>query len=113
MNAIDINGLLSQMRAAAAQAAGQTQSVGCVTATPSGPAPVGDFASLLRQSMESVNDLQHTAHNLSAAFERGAPNVDLSDVMVASQKATVSFQAMTQTRNKVVSAYQEVMGMQV
>jgi flagellar hook-basal body complex protein FliE len=43
----------------------------------------------------------------------GTSKVDLSDVMIASQKASVSFQAMTQVRNKLVQAYQDIMQMPV
>ena len=50
---------------------------------------------------------------LATAFESGDPTVNLSEVMVAIQKASISFQAMTQVRNNLVSAYKEVMNMQV
>jgi flagellar hook-basal body complex protein FliE len=33
--------------------------------------------------------------------------------MVAMQKANVSFQAMTQVRNRLVSAYQDIMNMPI
>jgi flagellar hook-basal body complex protein FliE len=45
------------------------------------------------------------------AFESGDANVSLAEVMVASQKASVSFQAMLQVRNKLVEAYKDVMNM--
>jgi flagellar hook-basal body complex protein FliE len=50
---------------------------------------------------------------MSDAFVKGEPNVDLTEVMVAVQKASLSFQAMTQVRNKLVQAYQDVMNMPV
>ena len=109
MNASDINGLLVQMRTAAALAQGR--------APAATPAPVDgvppDFASLLRQSIDSVNQSQVQANHLAADFERGAPDVDIPDVMVATQKANITFQTMTQVRNKFVSAYQDIMSMQV
>ncbi len=73
----------------------------------------GDFASLLKQSVDEVNSIQQTAGKLSAAFSAGDPNVDVTEVMVALQKAGVAFQAMTEVRNRLVSAYQEIMSMQV
>jgi flagellar hook-basal body complex protein FliE len=73
----------------------------------------GDFASLLKQSVDEVNSIQQTAGKLSAAFSAGDPNVDVAEVMVALQKAGVAFQAMTEVRNRLVSAYQEIMSMQV
>ncbi len=50
---------------------------------------------------------------LAKAYEQGDPGVALSQVMVASQKAGVSFQALTQVRNKLVEAYQDVMKMPI
>ena len=50
---------------------------------------------------------------MAAAFEMGDPNVDLADTMLALQKSSLSFQALSQVRNKLVSAYQEIMNMQV
>lgn len=72
-----------------------------------------DFASLLKQSIQKVNDTQQAASKLSNAFSAGDPDVDLTQVMIALQKASVSFQAMTEVRNKLVSAYQDIMSMQV
>ena len=46
-------------------------------------------------------------------FVSGESNVDLHDVMISLQKANVSFQSMIQVRNKLVTAYQEIMNMQV
>ncbi|CAK0739920.1 Flagellar hook-basal body complex protein FliE [Gammaproteobacteria bacterium] len=72
-----------------------------------------NFSQLLRQAIDSVNQVQQTSQHLTGEFEKGTPGVDLPDVMVAVQKANITFQAMTQVRNKLVGAYQEVMGMQV
>lgn len=102
---IDMNGLLAQMRALAAQAEGQAQQA------PAAETP--DFGELLKRSIDSVSQTQKEAGRLAAAFEAGDPNVNLAEVMVALQKANISFQAMTQVRNKLVTAYQEIMGMQI
>ena len=72
-----------------------------------------DFASLLKQSVNQVNELQQTATTMSTSFSQGDPNVDVTEVMIALQKAGVAFQAMTEVRNRLVSAYQEIMSMQV
>jgi flagellar hook-basal body complex protein FliE len=50
---------------------------------------------------------------MSAAFQRGEPGVELPQVMIEMQKASVSFRALTEVRNRLVSAYQEIMNMQV
>ena len=72
-----------------------------------------DFASLLKQSVNQVNDMQQTASTMATAFSAGDPNIDVTEVMIALQKAGVAFQAMTEVRNRLVSAYQEIMSMQV
>ena len=112
MSGLEINQILQQMRNMAAMAenkmpleAGGLEAGNGVTKQ--------DFTQLLKDSVNQVNETQKTASSLSTAFEVGDPNVDLSEVMVAIQKASVSFQAMTQVRNNLVSAYKEVMNMQV
>ena len=105
-NTINPDTLLTQMRAMAAQAQGQT------TAT-TNAAGQSDFSDILKQSVEKVNDAQMDSKKLQEAFQMGDPNVQVSEVMVAMQKSNVSFQAMLQVRNKLVSAYQEIMNMQV
>ena len=72
-----------------------------------------DFSALLQDSLGQVNSLQAEAKELKTSFETGASNVSLPEVMVAVQKVSVSFEGITQVRNKLLSAYQEVMNMQV
>ena len=105
MNDIDVSQLLNQLRSTAIQARGETAAVGQTAE--------GGFADLLKRSIDGVNEAQQTASKLTQAFESGDKQTDLAEVMVALQKASISFQAMTQVRNKLVSAYQDVMGMQV
>jgi flagellar hook-basal body complex protein FliE len=71
------------------------------------------FGDLLANAVNSVNDTQLKSAELSTAFQQGDPSVSLSQVMIQSQKASVSFQALTQVRNKVVQAYEDVMNMPV
>jgi flagellar hook-basal body complex protein FliE len=72
-----------------------------------------EFADLMKQSINQVNDTQQAATKLSAAFSAGDPGVDVTEVMIALQKAGVAFQAMTEVRNRLVSAYQDIMSMPV
>ena len=72
-----------------------------------------EFAKLVKQSIDGVNETQASARNLAERFELGDPNVDLVRVMVEMQKARVSFEAVSQVRNKFVEAYREIMNMQV
>lgn len=71
------------------------------------------FSSALKSSLDQVNQSQQTATQLGHDFEMGAANVNLSDVMLSMQKASISFQAAVQVRNKLVSAYHDIMNMQV
>ncbi len=105
-NSINPDTLLMQMRAMAAQAQGKS-------ADSSNASGQSDFSQLLQQSVEKVNESQMEAKKLADAFQAGDPNVQVSEVMVALQKSSVSFQAMLQVRNKLVSAYQDIMNMQV
>jgi len=70
------------------------------------------FGDIMQQAIGQVNETQMQAASLSKAFELGE-NVDLSEVMIAVQKSRVSFEALTQVRNKLLSAYQDVMNMPV
>ena len=106
MNKIDVSQLLAQMRVMAAAAQGKPPQAAAQAGAP-------DFGALIKNALNQVNESQLRAQGLAQAFELGDPKVSLSDVMVSLQKANVSFQAMTQVRNKLVQAYQEVMNMQV
>lgn len=70
------------------------------------------FSSLLKQALDSVNDTQQTASAKMTAIETGA-STDLVGTMIAGQKASLSFQALMQVRNKMVTAYEEIMRMQI
>jgi len=106
MSDIDSTRLLTELRAMATMAQGKA-------APAADQASGADFSSMLKTAVDKVNDTQQNAGKLAQAFEVGDPKVGLPEVMVALQKANVSFQAMVQVRNKLVSAYQDVMNMQV
>jgi len=106
MSDIDISQVINQMRVMATQA--QSKPVAETQATQG-----VDFSNMLKQSLEKVNSTQKQAGQLTEAFQAGDPNTDIAQVMVALQKASVSFEAMKQVRNKLVDAYQEIMRMQV
>lgn len=105
MNTIDPSRLLLQMRSLAAEAAREPALL------KQAPAATADFSELLKNSIARVNELQQNAATMSTALEQGVPGVDLTQVMLEVQKASLSFRAMTEVRNRLVSAYQEVMSM--
>jgi len=106
-NNAGVNELLAQMRAMAANAQSGAQP------TNASATEVPDFSSMLKGSIDKVNETQKLAGEMSTAFQKGDSNVDIADVMVQMQKASVSFQAMVQVRNRLVSAYQDIMNMPV
>lgn len=71
------------------------------------------FGNLLKQAVDAVNDTQMKSAELQTAYEMGDPNVDLTEVMIQMQKSSVSFEAMTQVRNRMVTAYQDIMNMPI
>ena len=108
MSDMDISRVLADMRALAAEAKQRPEAN-------AGPDEIGkpDFGDLLRQQIDKVNTTQQTATELRDRFERGDPNVDLTEVVVSMQKASLSFKAMTEVRNKLVEAYREIMNMPI
>ncbi len=109
MNSIDPNQLLTHMRAAQAQA---SQNVMPTNNTTSDSQTV-DFTKMMKSAVDQVNEVQQTSGKLKTAFEMGDPNVTLADTMIASQKASVAFEATVQVRNKLVKAYEEIMRMSI
>jgi len=100
------NSLLNQMQALESLA--KSQQMQPEIKTDQGP----NFGELMQQAINQVNETQMQASSLTTAFELGE-NVDLSQVMIAVNKSRVSFEALTQVRNKLLTAYQDVMNMSV
>ena len=108
MSQMEIDSVLAQIRSLSAQTR-----VGTSQATAAQKSGPSEFASLLSKGIDQVNDTQQRASQLSTAFQRGEPGVELPQVMIEMQKASVSFRALAEVRNRLVSAYQEIMNMQV
>ena len=107
MNNISQSSLISQMQALESMSQGQMQPV---------DQKIDDsnsFSSMMSKAINQVNDTQMHAGELKKTFEMGGGDVDLSEVMIAIQKSRVSFEALTQVRNKLLNAYQDVMNMPV
>jgi flagellar hook-basal body complex protein FliE len=73
----------------------------------------GDFLKALEGALDKVNSSQNDAAELSNKFQLNQEDVSLEETMVAIQKANISFQAAVQVRNRLVSAYHDIMNMQV
>ena len=72
-----------------------------------------DFGQLFDQALDHVNGLQQDSKDLQTRFELGDRAVSIGDVMIASQKSSIAFDATLQVRNKLVQAYQDIMNMPV
>jgi len=70
------------------------------------------FGETLARAVTDVNDLQSQAGNAVESMVKGE-SVDLHEVMIAVEKAKTSFELLMEIRNKTISAYQELMRMQV
>jgi flagellar hook-basal body complex protein FliE len=105
-----IQAMMEQLKAAATKpAAGPVAPVG-VSESPSTKV---NFSDALKSSLEQVSNSQNAAEDMGKRFVMGDESVNLSDTMIAMQKANIGFQATVQVRNKMVSAYHEIMNMQV
>jgi len=71
------------------------------------------FMDTLQGAVNQVNELQQTSSDLKTRYTQGDPDVDITRVMVESQKASVAFEATTQVRNRVVQAYEKIMNMPI
>ncbi len=109
MSQLQIDQVLAQIRALSSQVTGQPASP--AAAAPA--APLSQFATLLKSGIEQVNQSEQRAGALEASFQRGDPGVDLPQVMIEMQKASLSMRALTEVRNRLVNAYQEIMNMQL
>jgi flagellar hook-basal body complex protein FliE len=108
IDASKIESMLAQIRAAATRPESGVNPV-----QGEKPAAKVDFAAALKATLDQVNDAQVKSSELTKRFAMGDDKVNLSDVMINSQKANIAFQATLQVRNKLVSAYHDIMNMQV
>ncbi len=75
-------------------------------------AAAAPFGKALVDALQDVNKQQGKASDLAAAYERGDTH-DIVQVMVERQKASLGFEATLQVRNKLLSAYRDIMSMPV
>jgi flagellar hook-basal body complex protein FliE len=106
MDKIQMNALLAELKAGSALASGVNG------AAKAGQQPV-DFSALLKGALDNVNDTQEKTQGLAREFQLGNPNVSLEETMIALQKSSLSLQFAVQVRNKFVSAYHDIMNLQV
>lgn len=103
-----MDGLLAQMRVAAAAAGLSTPSA----ANEAQPAQAS-FSSVFKNALDGVAQSQANSEAMQKAFAMGDERASLSDTMIAVQKASINLQTAVQVRSKVVQAYNDIMNMQV
>lgn len=72
----------------------------------------GGFGDALRSALAQVNEMQASSSAATEAYEKGE-TADIASVMLARQQASVGFEATLQVRNKLLSAYKDIMSMPV
>jgi len=102
---------LNQMQDLAGQAAGAVPRAGGQNLDTT--VGSGGFSEALQSSLERINQMQTDAGDKAKAFQAGEPGVSLHDTMITGQKASIAFEMGVQMRNRLVSAYKDVMNMQV
>lgn len=71
------------------------------------------FSKVLQGALNSVSESQHAVNQLQSDYQMGKSGVSLEQTMVAMQKAQIEFQAAVTVRNRLVSAYTDIMNMSV
>jgi flagellar hook-basal body complex protein FliE len=107
---------MNEINASASHLLSQIRTLGAALQPPvDTPAaqPAGTFGALLKDTIQSVNGAPQNARAMAIGFQNGTSDTNLAEVMIAAQKADLSFRAMTEVRNKLVSAYQDIMNMPV
>ncbi|PCJ37039.1 MAG: flagellar hook-basal body complex protein FliE [Moraxellaceae bacterium] len=114
-----MNSMLAQMKAMEQAASmDRTSTIGQGSNIAQGPNTVApasqsEFANVFKNAIDTVNEIQQESGRLSTGYVNGDPNIDITRVMVANQKAGLAFQSMVQVRNKLVESYKEIMNMSI
>lgn len=104
MSDMEISKVLAQMR---------TMSAGLKPPPAAAEPAAKPFTEVMNQAIRQVNEQQSLANDMATGFQTGTTDASVAEVMVQMQKASLSFQAMTEVRNKLVDAYKEIMNMPI
>lgn len=104
MSEINTVSLLNQMRLMSAKATGSSVEFSPVQES---------FGDVFQRAVGATNELQQSADTLKTNFELGDKKTGIGEVMIATQKADLAFQATLRVRNKLVEAYEDIMNMSI
>ncbi|WP_206605676.1 flagellar hook-basal body complex protein FliE [Pelagibaculum spongiae] len=124
MSGIETSPMLAQLRNLQSQVhqvnpgpkavAGLSEQMGLQGLTGQAPAiQKADFSQLFSRAINNVNDIQKHSNMTATRYEQGDPSIDIGRVMLESQKSSLAFETTLQVRNRLVSAYQDIMNMPV
>jgi len=115
MSQMDIDRVLTQIRSIRSQTSGSLGGIERPTGIASAGGAVSkvSFASVLKNGLDEVNTIQSKASTTAVQFQRGVPGVDLPKVMLEMQKLSIAFRGAVEVRNRMISAYQDIMNMPV
>src|SRR5919201_6179886 len=105
---LSISGISSALTGLVGPRSGSSGDTGADAASPS--AVGADFGSALKQAIGALGDLSAKADNSTLKLATGQP-VDIHEVMLNTDQASLGFSLALQVRNKLVDAYQEIMRM--
>ena len=111
MNGIDSSRLLA-MRTAILEQNGALQKAAGLGGADAGTAKAGGFGEAMQNALGQVNEMQSQSSAITEAYERGEVT-DIAAVMLSRQQASIGFEATMQVRNKLLSAYKDIMSMPV
>jgi flagellar hook-basal body complex protein FliE len=112
MATIDQSRLLQMRSSIVSQNGALQRAAGHTSKTEGATEKADQFGTAMIDALKSVNAQQSKASDLSASYERGETH-DIVQVMVERQKASLGFEATLQVRNKLLSAYRDIMSMPV
>ena len=110
---IQPNSLYQEMQSLALEATWNTIKTNEVAVQKTAATSSAQFGDVLSDAINTGNGLQKDAKSKVTALEMGDRSVSLAEVMIASQKSSVAFEATVQVRNKLVESYKEIMNMPV
>lgn len=114
MSTIDSSRLMAMRTAILEQnsALQKAAGVGPGVGVDAGAAKPAGFGDAMKSALAEVNALQSKSSAVTEAYERGE-TTDIAAVMLSRQQASVGFEATLQVRNKLLSAYRDIMSMPV
>lgn len=115
MTSIDASRLMQMRTAILEQNSALSRAAGLGAPNPAeagSPARIGGFGDVMSNALRQVNESQARSSAITESYERGE-TTDIAAVMLARQQASIGFEATLQVRNRLLTAYKDIMSMPV